>query len=66
MTGAVITIVCAHQASTGVIVSARPDPVSRQGECWPPGSIVGENLPANAEDMGLIPGLEDPTCCGIS
>lgn len=30
MTGAVITIVCAHQASTGVIVSARPDPVSRQ------------------------------------
>ena len=37
MTGAVITIVCAHQASTGVIVSARLDPVSRQGECWPPG-----------------------------
>ena len=28
---------------------------------FPGGSMV-KNPPANAEDMGLIPGLEDPTC----
>lgn len=38
MTGAVSTTVCACQASTDVAVSARLDPVSRQGElsCWDP------------------------------
>ena len=29
-----------------------------------PGGPVVKNPPTNAEDMGLIPGLEDPTCCG--
>ena len=28
-----------------------------------PGGLVVENLTASAGDMGLIPGLEDPTCC---
>ena len=25
-----------------------------------PGGSVGKNVPANAEDVGLIPGREDP------
>lgn len=36
MTGAVSTTVCACQASTDVAVSARLDPVSRQGELLGP------------------------------
>ena len=31
-----------------------------------PGGAVVENLPANAEDMGSNPGLEDPTCHGAT
>ena len=27
------------------------------------GGPVVRNLPANAGNMGSIPGLEDPTCC---
>ena len=27
-----------------------------------PGGTVDKNLPANAGDMGAIPGLEDSTC----
>lgn len=37
MMGVVSTTVCACQASMDVAVSARLDPVSRQGECWDPG-----------------------------
>ena len=29
-----------------------------------PGGPMAKNLPANARDMGLIPGPEDPTCRG--
>lgn len=37
MTGVASTTVCAYQASMGRTASARGDPVSRQGECWPLG-----------------------------
>ena len=31
-----------------------------------PGSSAGKNPPANVGDMGLIPGLGDPTCGGAT
>ena len=31
-----------------------------------PGGTVDENLPVSAEDMGLIPGLEESTCHGAT
>ena len=31
-----------------------------------PGGSVIKNLPASAGDVGLIPGLEDSTCCGAT
>lgn len=37
MMGVASTTVCAYQASMGRTASARGDPVSRQGECWPLG-----------------------------
>lgn len=49
MTGAASTTVCAHPASMGGTVSARPDPVSRQGECWPHG--VSSGLDSTAEGV---------------
>lgn len=41
MTGAASTTVCAHQASMDGTVSARLDPVSRQGEYGPMGRVQG-------------------------
>lgn len=40
-TGAASTTVCAPQASMGVTVSVRLDPVSRQGEYWTVGGWEG-------------------------
>ena len=31
-----------------------------------PGDTVDKNLPVSAEDMGLIPGLEDSACHGAT
>ena len=31
-----------------------------------PGGPLAKNLPANTEDMGSIPGPEDPTCRGAT
>ena len=31
-----------------------------------PGGTVVKNLPANAGDMGSVPGLEDPTGCRVA
>ena len=31
-----------------------------------PGGAVVKKTPANAGHMGLIPGPEDPTCCGAT
>ena len=40
---------------------------NKNSESWDfPGGTVVENLPANAGDTGLIPGLEDPTCHGAT
>ena len=32
---------------------------------FPGGPVVG-SLPTNSEDMGSIPGLGDPICCGAT
>lgn len=43
MMGVASTTACAYQASMGVTVSARPDPVIRQGECWACGEVTLES-----------------------
>lgn len=47
MTGAASTTVCARQASMGMTVSARLDPVNRQGECWPGGEWEVRRMPGD-------------------
>ena len=53
MMGAATTTVCAHQASMGMTVSARLDPVNRQGECWPGGEWEVKGQSGDREEAGL-------------
>lgn len=52
MMGVASTTVCAYQASMGRTASARGDPVSRQGECWPLG--VSLKLDEVVKEAGLL------------
>ena len=45
----------------GTTLIMRLVPLEEEAEGFPGGAVV-ENLPANAGDTGLNPGLEDPTC----